>query len=319
MGPEPMEPETTDPEPLLFETCTAITNDSVAGALTVILPANFESGSQLRLDVTPQADITFFDQSTGELQLAANGSRLPQVIQYSLLDGEQNVIERRTHTVVVSDLRIMPLGDSITQGIDFFDGVNDLPVIEQRIGYRLALYNALTTEGISFDFVGQAGQRAGAGAGLPDPDNNGYPGVGVDFIDNVLAAILEENRPDVILMMIGTNFTPASASDITAIVDQALTWSESNHPVAFFVSTLVPKRDPALQQIVDQFNADLRLRVQQRDSDTVFLVEQALALGEADISAEDLGIHPNPSGYQKMSDTWMSALQTSGVLASCSG
>ena len=233
------------------------------------------------------------------------------------MDDEQNVIETRTHTLAVSDLRIMPLGDSITNGIDFFDGVDVFPVVDERIGYRLALYNALTIDGISFDFVGQAGQRAGAGAGLPDPDNNGYPGVGIDFISEVLDGILNENRPDVILMMIGTNFTPSSAEGIITILATANDWSRTNSPVGFFVSTLVPKRNPDLQQIVNQFNADLRVRMQQIDNKDVFLVEQALALGDADISTEEVGIHPNPSGYQKMSDTWMAALRGSGVLASC--
>ena len=211
----------------------------------------------------------------------------------------------------------MPLGDSITHGVEFFDGVNDFPPVNERVGYRLSLFNALTIAGISFDFVGQGGQRAGEDAGLPDPDNNGYPGVDIAFVDNALDTVLDENRPDVILMMIGTNLTPPTADGIDPIIAKVDTWSQDNSPVSLFVATLVPKRDPVLQQVVESFNTDLRQRIQQVAGDNVTLVEQALAVTEADISSEAIGIHPSPSGYQNMSETWFAAMQETGVLASC--
>jgi len=290
----------------------------VTGLLSASLPANFESGSRLRIDAAPQAAIEFFDANTGELQLSVNGSRLPQSVTYSLLDDDQNVIETRRHTMVVSDIRIMPLGDSITQGVEFYDGTSDLPIKSERVGYRLSLYDSLLVDGISFDFVGQSGQRAGENAGLPDPDNNGYPGVGVDFIHNVLDAVLEESKPDVILLHIGTNFTPDTAEGIDAIILKVNQWSQANTPVSLFIATLVPKRRSDLQPIVDDFNADLRERMQQVTGENVILVEQALALDVSDISTEEVGVHPNAGGYIKMAETWLNALQDAKVVASCS-
>jgi lysophospholipase L1-like esterase len=210
----------------------------------------------------------------------------------------------------------MPLGDSITQGIEFFDGVNDLPIKSERVGYRLSLYNSLTTDGVSFDFVGQSGQRAGEAAGLPDTDNNGYPGVDIDFINNVLDTVLDENQPDVILMHIGTNFTPSSAEGIEAIITKVNQWSQENTPLSLLIATLVPKRNSD-QQLVDAFNVDLRERLLQGNADNVFLVEQALALDISDISTEEVGVHPNANGYTKMADTWLAALMDAAVVATC--
>ncbi|MCE0484830.1 MAG: hypothetical protein LV479_11410, partial [Methylacidiphilales bacterium] len=47
---------------------------------------------------------------------------------------------------VAEALTIMPLGDSITDGVDFFT--------DSAAGYRDPLYRDLTATGVSFNFVG---------------------------------------------------------------------------------------------------------------------------------------------------------------------
>jgi lysophospholipase L1-like esterase len=305
-----------DPPPS-FTSCSSLTALEAANDITINLPANFQEGSNITIDSAQQSSILSFDSSTGELTLAGNTSRLPQTITYTLRDDQLATIETHTHNLVIANLRIMPLGDSITQGIDFFDGTGQ-PPIETRVGYRQALYNLLSDEGITFDFVGQAGQRAGQGAGLPDPDNNGYPGVDIDFIDNVLPSVLSENSPDIILLHIGTNQTPGSAEGLDQIMDQIDSWASTNSNLVAFVATLTPKRDTAAQQIVDAFNTDLRMRVEQRASNNIVLVDMAAVMNDGDISLETIGIHPNESGYLKMAQTWFDALQVTNKAVSCS-
>ncbi len=314
-----MEPDPA-PEPVpMFEACTVFT-DQAADTLSIDLPANFEPNSRLSITTPPRSAIQFFDDVTGELILSNNASRLPQTIEYALLNEQQEIIETHRHDIIKAGLRIMALGDSITHGIDFFDGTEQPPV-NLRVGYRLALYNALTGNGTEFDFVGQAGQRAGQDAGLPDPDNNGFPGVDIAFINDKLDDVLNEGRPDIILLHIGTNQTPSTAQGIEEIIDNANAWANSQtpsqSPIMLFVATLVPKRDAALQQVVEQFNDDLRQRIAQYDASNVVLVEQALALGDADISSEAIGIHPNDAGYAKMAETWFAAMQSADAISSC--
>jgi len=310
-------PTKPEPEPIPdFESCLMASIVEPIVDISFTLPANFVTGGSLRIDQAPKSAIEFFDESTGEMRLRSTQSRLPQTIEYSVLDAEAEVIETRTHNLVFPQLRVMPLGDSITQGVNFFDGT-DSPEVSLRVGYRQALYNQLTAAGLSFDFVGQAGQRAGQDAGLPDPDNNGYPGVDIDFIFEKLPEFLEQNPPDILLLHIGTNQTPATAQGIDDILDRVESLSAGTQTITVLVATLVPKRDVVPQQQVTAFNIDLRQRISNRSSSNIILVEQAEALTNADISSEMIGIHPNNMGYQKMADTWFTALNTASITQSC--
>jgi len=88
--------------------------------------------------------------------------------------------------------------------------------------------------------------------------------------------------------------------------------------VTVFVATLIPKRDPTLQQQVDAFNTDLRARIDARQLvDDVILVEQADAVTVADIDPADVGVHPTAPGYLRMADTWFTAMTTSSLFPEC--
>src|SRR2546427_13252520 len=67
-----------------------------------------------------------------------------------------------TATATPPPIRILPLGDSITQGW-IVPG-----------GYRLPLYQLLTNAGYNVDFTGT--QTDNGAPGLPDPDHEGHPG-----------------------------------------------------------------------------------------------------------------------------------------------
>ena len=83
----------------------------------------------------------------------------------------------------------MPLGDSITYGT----GVEG--------GYRLGLWNSLLQDDFQVDFVGSESD----GPVNIDPDHEGHPGKTIQFIRENIRNWLNAHRPDIVLLLIGTN------------------------------------------------------------------------------------------------------------------
>lgn len=326
---EPPTEQTPEPEvtrdPPHFSYCKSYTAQNLeanGGQLIDNLQANWQvvndqqGGAHLVLTSSPRGTFTSFDAASGDVVYMPDASRVPDRVKYDLRDDAGVVLETYEHVWVSQPLRIMPLGDSITSGIDFFDGV-EYPSVPLRVGYRKTLYERLLANGHVIDFIGQAGQRAGQAAGLADPDNNGYPGVDIAFINSKITQVLDEGPSDVLLLHIGTNKTPATANGLMQVLDTIDAWAVNNFPVHVLVATLIPKRDPELQLVVDAFNADLRNRLAARSQRHVVLVEQALALSNADLSSEAVGVHPNPGGYAKMANVWYEALESAGLIQDC--
>lgn len=310
---------TVIPVPPTITSCDRIDASTVTGQANWDgqLPTGETPFSRLVITQEPRGQLSEFDETTGIIRYqAANESRVPDKVSYELRDAEEQVVEFREHYLIFDPLRIMPLGDSITHGVDFFDIV-DNPPVPLRVGYRKALFESLTDSGHVVDFTGQAGQRAGFDAGLADPDNNGYPGVDIPFVTSKVYEVLDEGPSDVILLHIGTNQTPPTAEGVLDILDEIDRWVLTNFPVHVLVSTLVPKRDEALQLIVDEFNNDLRRVIGLRSQSSVTLVENALALSVENISLEAVGVHPNPFGYQRMAETWFDGLANNILAPEC--
>ena len=300
------------------ETVTSLQLQNSGGVFNTMLPADLSApGSQISIQTQPSGQLTAFDSQSGAITFIPGNSRLPTNIGYQVVDVNNTVLANHQHQLVLQPVRVMPLGDSITAGVEFFDGASDLPPMPERVGYRKFLYDRLLEQGYPVDFMGQGGQSAGAQAGLADPENNGYPGVDIDFLNSKLVEQLTEDQVDVILLHIGTNNTPANAAGIDTWLDELDTWEASNNPVIALVATIVPKRDQAQNDQVDLFNADLRQRIQARTNDSVFLIEQNTAVTVADISSEPIGIHPSAAGYQKMANAWFDGLTANPVLNKC--
>lgn len=291
------------------------------GFFRSVLPADLTSpGAQISIQNVQVGQFTAFDASSGMVDYVPGSGRLPSTVTYQVSDANGVVLATHEHRWVFDMVRVMPLGDSITAGVEYFDGNIDQPVQAERVGYRKFLYDQLAASGYSIDYVGQGGQNAGAAAGLADPQNNGYPGVDIAFIDSKLLEVLADNDTDIILLHIGTNNTPQNAAAIDEILVKLDTWEAENHPVLALVATITPKRDVAKNAEVDIFNQDLRSRVAARVNDNVILVEQNTALDLTDISSESIGLHPNAGGYQKMANVWFDVLTDpeSAALENCS-
>ncbi|NJO19795.1 MAG: hypothetical protein HC838_06605 [Spirulinaceae cyanobacterium RM2_2_10] len=102
----------------------------------------------------------------------------------------QIMILERPPEEAMPSLKIMPLGDSIT------DGYN-LPG-----GYRFPLWQALRDRGYPIDFVGS--QQNGP-ATWPEREHEGHSGWKIAQIHQRLTGWLATTQPDIILLLIGTN------------------------------------------------------------------------------------------------------------------
>jgi lysophospholipase L1-like esterase len=96
-------------------------------------------------------------------------------------------------------VKIMPVGDSITAGEH-----HKKPADENRTGYRRHLYENLTEGYHNVDFVGSQEHGKGHYSGY-DYDSEAYPGGHIGGIAKALSTALKNDRPDVLLVHVGTN------------------------------------------------------------------------------------------------------------------
>lgn len=230
-------------------------------------------------------------------------------------------------------IRIMPLGDSITEGTTV--GAQDLPPPGQRVSYRQKLYNDLvaTANGrYNIDFVGSL--REGQDTGI-DPDHEGWGGAGANDIANGNSArqpplpgvydLLTANPPDVVLLHIGTNDLSnnpgTSASAVGAILDNIERWERDNYPLWVFVTRIIQRLDGI---DVTPFNDGISSLVASRGNNRFVVVNQQTGAGlnyppAPATSGGDMAdsLHPNQSGYDKMASRWRSDLLTANALPVC--
>lgn len=212
-------------------------------------------------------------------------------------------------------VRVMPLGDSITDGFTV-DG-----------GYRVPLWEKLDQAGLAkqVDFVGPNGWAIPDGA---DYNHAGYSGYtiadcpGRMGIYNFIDWLMEEYPADVVMLQIGTNDILSSydldhaGERLELLVDSILTYIPEGGML--YVST-IPYMDAdvttytdaytaeEMDAAVDAYNADVRAVVakKQAEGKPVTQADINAVLTKADLSD---GVHPSVDGYGKMADYWFDVL-----------
>ena len=218
-------------------------------------------------------------------------------------------------------LRVMPLGDSITDGF----------TMQPEGGYRLTLWNMLKENGYtdSIDFVGPNGLDSTVwDSNGSDMNHAGYSGYAIADIPNQRSGIynfsewlMQEYPADVVMLQIGTNDILSSALDgmderLELLIDTLLTYIPEDG--LLYVST-IPYMDAdvtnytdaytveEMDKAVDDYNAEIREIVSRKQS-------EGKPIAQADINSvltkEDLldGVHPNATGYEKMGKYWYGKL-----------
>ncbi|MEU4520653.1 ricin-type beta-trefoil lectin domain protein [Amycolatopsis sp. NPDC024027] len=194
-------------------------------------------------------------------------------------------------------VRVMPLGDSITEG-------TQVPG-----GYRIGLWQRVTTGSYQVDFVGS---QFNGPATLGDHDHEGHPGWRIDQIDANIAGWLRTSTPHTVLLHIGTNDilqnynVSGAPARLSALVDH-ITGAVPDAEV--FVATIIPIANSGQEAAGRTFNATIPGMVQSKQDagKHVHLVDMHAALTAADLID---GVHPTAGGYDKMAAVWYSALQS---------
>jgi len=193
-------------------------------------------------------------------------------------------------------LRIMPLGDSITQG----DSEHDT--------YRRPLWKTLESEGYAVDFVGssQTNHRGDPPSSDFDRDHEGHWGWRVDEILERLDGWLDAHEPDVILVHLGSNdvFQGQSIGETVEELRSLIGIVRVARPEA---TILLAQIIPTAMPVANRGIRDLNARIAELAAEDVIIVDQFTGFDAASQTYD--GVHPNPDGEIHLSDRWLGVLK----------
>lgn len=207
--------------------------------------------------------------------------------------------------------KIMPLGDSITEG-----GHR----VEPTPGtYRTQLWKNLRTDNLNADFVGS--QFNGPPI-LGDKNHEGHGGWTIDQIAGLVDRdIMKTYQPQIVLLMIGTNdvLRGNSLSEITSdlnnLIDRISQDSSNTHILVSSIAPIDPAfLGPTRANRAKELNALLPDLVNDKvaEGKKVTYVNAGGSLNLNDLVPD--GIHPNVAGYNKLGNAWYDTLVKRDVL-----
>ncbi|MBA3937825.1 MAG: cellulose-binding protein [Planctomycetes bacterium] len=197
-------------------------------------------------------------------------------------------------------IRIMPLGDSITQGNT------------EHSSWRRPLWITLKAAGFNVDFVGS--QREGNGGPSPqqdfDLDHEGHWGWKASDILSKLDAWAEAAKPDIVLVHLGTNDIANGGRaplDVVHDLERIVAVLRAHRPGVSVILAQVITTWGSLSDY-NRLIPPLALRLDQPTA-RVVAVDQASGFSLAAGTDTFDGCHPNANGEEKMALVWLSALR----------
>src|ERR1700730_9658776 len=202
-------------------------------------------------------------------------------------------------------IKIMPLGDSITQGFNSLGG------------HREPLWYRLQNDGYNISYVGSGSSNGTTGFPFPNHEGHGgytISGSGVGGTTNIQNGVDTLNwlsvQPDVILLLVGINdffagrSTAQANADYSALIDDILGKLPS---VKIICGSLVQ-----FNGWVDTFNSNLATLVGTKGSRVSF-VDLRAALTSSDLLPDNT--HPNQGGYNKLAPVWETGVKAIAPVA----
>jgi hypothetical protein len=202
-----------------------------------------------------------------------------------------------------SVIKIAPYGNSITQAAS------------DHQSYRYPLWKKLIDANISFDFVGSMNTNFGGSPARADykgkkfdPDHEGHWGWRADELLRDMEKWLANYTPDMVLFHIGTNDciqnqdVNSTISELTQIVTKL---RNDNKNVVIFMATLIPCNQVASR--INDLNSKIKTLATQLNTQQspIVLVDQNSGIVSSD---QYDGIHPGPTGEEKMAQKWFDAI-----------
>lgn len=204
-------------------------------------------------------------------------------------------------TVLRAQVKIMPLGNSITQGN------------AQHNSYRRALWFKLRNGGYAVDFVGS--QRSNFGGPPPNPDfdldSEGHWGWRADELLGSISGWAATYKPDIVLMHAGSNdmlqgqSVESTLVEIGQLIDRL---RAANPNVKIVLGQLIPTTLAANSKITALNSALPGLANQKSTAQSSVTIVDQNAGFNASADTFD-GVHPTAGGEEKMAAKWYQALQ----------
>ena len=212
--------------------------------------------------------------------------------------------------------RIMPLGDSITDGLV---GVGPGNTQAANGGYRVELFRLANTDGHEVTFVGTRGPNGPNQVdGQPFPrDHEGISGDTIPGVAGRVDDAIAATSPDIVLLQIGTNHLyQGLPAGLTGQLGNLLDQITNDAPDALVVvAQITPLGASFPNNGVDEYNAAIPALVQERvdAGKHLLMVDMFDAISSSPTPLAQLvgdNIHPNAAGYVIMAQTWYAALES---------
>jgi lysophospholipase L1-like esterase len=195
-----------------------------------------------------------------------------------------------------SACKILPLGDSITWGIQY-DGA-----------YRVQLFTKALADGHKITFTGSVSNGPNMVSNQPFPrDNEGHSGWRIDQITGLVPKPALDTIPHIVLLMIGTNDVYAASGQATmpdrlgTLLDK-LTSAAPNALIV--VAKITPLNNAGSNATIKTYNDAIPGLVQTRAAAGKHIIVGDMNTGFTSAMLSNDGVHPNKSGYDFMGDTW---------------
>jgi len=216
-------------------------------------------------------------------------------------------------------LRVMPTGDSITEGFQSTPG-------NFGNGYRYELQQDVQHMGQTIKFIGES-TDATIGSPMTNPQNEGFSGQKIAYIANRATPYAASCRPNVALILAGTNDVNGldDIANAPSRLDSMISGLFTSAPDAtMLVAGIPPSSDPTFNTNRIAFNASVRGLVSNRQNAGQHVAYVDMNNLDPNAAMAD-SLHPNPAGYQIMGDNFAGAVEevmnrgwvTAPVAANC--
>lgn len=192
--------------------------------------------------------------------------------------------------------KILPLGDSITDGIGFAGG------------YRVELFHKAHADGKNVTFVGGSMNGPATVDGVTFPKSHeGHSGWTISQIDGIVPSPALNPDPQIILLHIGTNDMVQGASGAPDRLKTLIGQIIDDQPNSLLVvSNIIPLSSGG--SAVNTFNAAVP-GVVKSFADMgkhILFVDQFKGFPTSELGD---GVHPNQAGYARMAGVWYEAIK----------
>ena len=194
--------------------------------------------------------------------------------------------------------KIMPLGDSITDGTGFSGG------------YRVELFAKAVADKKNITFVGSLSNGPNTVSGVSFPKSHeGHFGWTITQVDALIPDPALGPAPHIVLLHLGTNdinqnTLTGAAERLGSLIDQIITKLPS---ALIVVAKIIP--EPSKASDIATFNNAIPQIVQTRVNagKHVLLVDQFTGFPSSELGD---GVHPNQAGYTRMAGVWYAAIKS---------